>query len=273
MRRALGTGRNGAALLCFQLQRIEKFSTMMNRLKFQIKKALGIEFSMLERSVIEVENIREMRKLFDWQNEPTLDDPKLDDFDYPEDLNLRRLHDAEVVGGVMSNLAGANALEIGTAEGHMTALMAQSAPESTIYTMNIPPEELERGEGGTLTTSAVERERIGRFYRERGCENVQQIYANSKTWKPDIGPIGAAFIDGCHDAEYVYNDTCKALEIAQPGSYILWHDFNFGLARSYGWIYEVCVGIEELYRNKKLRGRMYHLRDSWVGLYRVPPNE
>lgn len=246
---------------------------MLNRLKFQIKKALGIEFSMLDRMVIEVENIREMHKLFNWENEPTLDDSRLDDFDYPEDLNLRRLHDAEIVGSVMANLGTANALEIGTAEGHMTALMAQNAKASTISTINIPPEGLERGEGGTLTTGALTRDRIGAYYRERGCENVRQIYANTASWEPDIGPIGAAFIDGCHDAEFVYNDTCKALSIAEPGAYILWHDFNFSLVRSYHWIYEVCVGLEELYRTRRLRGRIYHLRDSWVGLYRVPSTE
>lgn len=249
----------------------ENLAALLNRLKIRIKKSLGIEFSMLERSVIEVENSRELRKLFGWENEPVLEDPKLNDFDYPEDLNLRRLHDAEVVGSVMANLSGANALEIGTAQGHMTALMAQNAPDSTIFTMNIPPEDLERGEGGSLTTGAFTKDSIGAYYRERGCENVEQIYANSALWKPDIGRIGAAFIDGCHDAEFVYNDTVKALSIAEPGSFIMWHDFSFPLVRSYHWIYEVCVGIEELYRTRMLRGRIYHLRDSWVGLYRVPP--
>ena len=30
------------------------------------------------------------------------------------------------------------------------------------------------------------------------------------------------------------------------------------------------VCLQELYRTRLLRGRIYHLRDSWVGLYRVP---
>jgi len=83
-------------------------------------------------------------------------------------------------------------------------------------------------------------------------------------------PSGVAFIDGCHDAEFVYGDTVKVLSIAEPGAFILWHDFNPQLAKTYHWIYEVCVGIEELYRARKLSGPIYHLRDSWVGLYRVP---
>lgn len=256
------------------VQASENLAALLNPTKFLIKKALGLEFSMLERSVIEVENTRELRKLFDWKNEALIYDPKVNDFDYPEGLNLRRMHDAEAVASVMANLSGATALEISTAEGHMAVLMAQNAPESTIFTMNIPPpEDLERGEAGSLTTGAFRNDGIADYYRELGCENIEQIYANSAEWPRDIGTIGAAFIDGCHDAEFVYDQTVKALSIAEPGSLIMWHDFSFPLVRSYHWIYEVCVAIEELYRTKMLRGPIYHLRDSWVGLYQVPPAE
>jgi len=248
----------------------ENLAALLNSTKIRIKQALGLEFSMLQRSVIEVENTRELRKLFGWKNEALIDDPKLSDFDYPEDLNLRRLHDAEAVASVMANLSGANALEISTAEGHMAVLMAQNAPKSTIFTLNISSEDLELGEAGSLTTEALSRDRIAAYYRELGCENVEQIYANSTEWPRDIGPIGAAFIDGCHDAEFVYDQTVRALSIAEPGSLIMWHDFSLPLVRSYHWIYEVCVAIEELYCKKMLRGQIYHLRDSWVGLYRVP---
>jgi hypothetical protein len=99
---------------------------------------------------------------------------------------------------------------------------------------------------------------------------VRQILANTATWQPDIGPIDVAFIDGCHDSEFVYNDTLKVLSIARPGAFILWHDFNLGLTRNYGWIHSVCSGVEALFREGKLRGRVIQLRDSWVGLYRVP---
>lgn len=243
---------------------------MLSRTKFRIKKALGLEFSRLESMVVEVGDIRELRKLFDWDREAVLDDPRLHDFDYPEDLNMRRLHDAEVIGTVMANVRPDRALEIGTSEGRTTTLMAANAPETEIHTINISPEDLARGEGGKLTTQALDVDQIGAYYRERGCPNVHQILANTQTWIPDVGPIGVAFIDGCHDAEFVYGDTVKALSFAEPGAFILWHDFNLHLAKTYHWIYDVCVGIEELYRTRKLSGRIYHLRDSWVGLYRVP---
>lgn len=242
---------------------------MLRRLKLEIRKALRREFDRLEREVIEVADVRELRKLFGWSREPRLDDPTLHDFEHPTDLNMRRLRDAEVIGTVMANAGAEQALEIGTSEGRTTALMALNAPQTTIHTINIAPDELERGEGGHFTTWALERERIGACYRERGCDNVRQILANTATWEPDIGSIAVAFIDGCHDAEFVYNDSLKALSIAEPGAFILWHDFHLGLVRSYDWIHSVCLGVEELYRAGKLGGRIYHLRDSWVGLYRV----
>jgi hypothetical protein len=243
---------------------------MLERLRHEIRRLRGREFEFLERTVLEVENAGELRKLFGWSGKPILDDPKLFDFDYPEDLNMRRLHDAEVIGTVMSNADAAEALEIGTSYGRNTALMARSAPNTLVHTINIAPEDIERGEGGKFTTGGLSREQIGSYYREQGCEKVHQILANSATWKPDIGPIGVAYIDGCHDAEFVYNDTLKVLSIAEPGAFILWHDFNPGLVRKYEWIHSVCTGIEALFREGKLSGRLYHLRDSWVGLYRVP---
>ena len=103
------------------------------------------------------------------------------------------------------------------------------------------------------------------------CANVRQIYANTATWEPDIGPIDVAFIDGCHDADFVFNDSRKVLKHCRPGSAMLWHDFAPELTPVYPWIAEVCSGVERLYRERLISGRILHLRESWVGLYRVPP--
>jgi predicted O-methyltransferase YrrM len=151
-----------------------------------------------------------------------------------------------------------------------TVLMAANAPESKIYTVNIPPEEILAGKGGELTTVALEREKIGIAFRERSLSNITQIYANTATWKPDIGTIDVAFIDGCHDTEFVYNDTRKVLRQMKPGGFILWHDFNPDLVKKYDWINSVCLGVEKLSREGLIRGRIFHIRDSWVGIYRIP---
>jgi len=233
------------------------------------KKLLQQHFPYLENAVIEVNNIEELKKVFGWKTDPILSDSTIYDFEYPEDLNERRIRDAESIGVVMKNAAAKTALEIGTSIGHTTALMSVNAPNATIHTMNIPPEEILSGEGGKYTTIALERKKIGSYYKSHQLKNIVQILCNSAKWTPNIGQIDVAFIDGSHDTDFVYNDTLKLLPFMPQGSYILWHDFNLELAKKYNWIHTVCAGVEKLYEDGKLNGRIYHIRDSWVGIYRV----
>jgi len=100
-----------------------------------------------------------------------------------------------------------------------------------------------------------------------------EIYARGFDWYHGLFPerdgkksVGEGSTSYATDSR----DTLKVLSIARPGAFILWHDFNLGLTRNYGWIHSVCSGVEALFREGKLRGRVIQLRDSWVGLYRVP---
>jgi predicted O-methyltransferase YrrM len=222
----------------------------------------------LDANVLAVRDFACLQRALGWNRAPLLDAPHLHEFDYLEDLNERRLRDAEVICGACCNGAPQQILEIGTAGGETTALMARNAPTATVHTVNIPPEEIDAG--GVRVTRAFSRDEIGRVYREQGCTNVRQVLANTRTWQPDVARYDVAFIDGCHDADFVYNDTGLVLSHCGSGSLILWHDFNPELARVYHWIGEVCSGVERLYSDGLVRGRILHLRDSWVGLYRVP---
>lgn len=244
---------------------------IIRNIKQAIKALSGLEndYPFLQQNVIVANNIKEVKKAFGWNNDPILDRPDIYDFDYIEDINERRIRDAESLGLVMRNAAPKTALEIGTANGMGTILMAVNAPNSKVYTVNIPPEEIEEGKGGHLITVALERDQIGIEYKKRGITNVELIYANTATWNPNIGFIDVAFIDGCHDTEFVFNDTRKVLEHMHPGSFILWHDFNPELAKKYAWIGDVCRGVELLYQKGFIKGRIIHLRDSWVGIYKV----
>lgn len=244
--------------------------SLFGRVRYAIQQFTRQEnLTYLRRHVIELNNTRELQKVFGWQQEPTMDDPSIYAFEYIEDVNGRRLRDAESLGTVVRNANPSICLEIGTAEGHSAALMAINAPQARIFSVNIPPEEIVSGKGGKLTTIALEREKIGSYYRERGLVNITQILANTATWKPNIGTIDIAFVDGCHDARFVYNDTCKVLKHMKPGSFVLWHDFNLELVHKYESIKSVCWGVEKLFAHGLLRGRVFHLRDSWVGIYRV----
>ena len=225
---------------------------------------------VLERNVIEANNIGEIRKHFRWEKSPTHERKGIFEYAYLEDINERRVRDAEIIAHAVCNTDGGTLLEIGTSTGGMTALMAQNAPSSHVYTINIPPEHILSGEGGINTTIALERELIGREYRELGLGNVTQILENTATWKPDIGQINLAFIDGSHDKQFVFNDTLKVLSSMPSGGLILWHDFNPALRKKYHWIDDVCRGIELMYKKGHLNGRILVLKDSWVGIYQVP---
>lgn len=228
-------------------------------------------FQHLEANVLRVGNLCYLKKALHWAADPQLAGDHLHEFSYLEDLNDRRLRDAEVLGAACCNGDPRIILEIGTSHGRTTALMAENAPAATVYTVNIPPEEI--GVGGKNVTFAPSREEIGHYYRARNLTNVRQIFANTADWEPDFGPIDVAFIDGCHDADFVYHDTKKVLKRCRPGSLVIWHDFNPELARVYGWIKDVCTGVERLYADRLLTGRILHLQDSWTGLYVVPEDE
>lgn len=243
---------------------------MFKYIKSKLKKLISEdEFPNLQHSVIELNNFQELKKVFGWKEDPILDRPDIYDFKYVEDVNERRIRDAESLATVMRNVNPKNALEIGTSNGMGTVLMSVNAPNSKIFTVNIPPEEIISGEGGKFTTIALEREKIGLAYRDRKLQNITQIFANTAKWEPDIGNIDIAYIDGCHDSEFVYNDTKKIIKNMKSGSFILWHDFNLDLVENYDWIKAVCSGIENLYKNGLLHYKIFHIHDSWTAIYRV----
>jgi hypothetical protein len=224
----------------------------------------------LQRSTIELNDVGELLKLFHWELEPILDDPSIYVYRHAEDVNQRRIRDAESLGAVVRNTYPGICLDIGTAEGHSAALMSFNAPNTQIYTINIPPEEMNQRDAGKLTTITLERERIGSYYRSRNLGNITQILENTAHWQPDIGKIDVAYVDGCHDTQFIINDTKKILANCKTGSYILWHDFNLDLIHKYEWIYSVCLGVEKLFANKYIKGNIFHVRDSWVGIYKIP---
>lgn len=242
------------------------FSRLLNG--FKREKYYSNMFPYLSANVLEVRNLDCLSKAMDWRTSPHLEGDHLHEFKFQTDLNDRRIRDAEVLGAACCNGNPKIILEIGTSHGQTTALMAQNAPQSIVYTVNIPPEEI--SEGGNFVTFSPLMQEIGKYYRDKNCTNVHQIYANTKNWIPDIGPIDIAFIDGCHDADFVFNDTLKILKNCRPGSIIMWHDFNPNLIGVYDWITDVCRGVERLYAKGLIVEKIYHLQDSWVGLYKIP---
>jgi predicted O-methyltransferase YrrM len=243
---------------------------MMTSLWSKILKPVGLDLRHLKKNVIELNDINELRRVFGWKLQAVLDDPSIYEYRYVEDANQRRLRDAECLATVVRNVRPSVCVDIGTSTGHSAACMAVNAPDAEIVTVNIAPEEIRDGKGGSLTTVALEPCQVGSYYRERKLTNITQLIVNTKDWEPTTGVVDVAFIDGCHDSKFVYDDTLKVLKYMKAGSFLLWHDFNVDLVEKYHWIYSVCLGVERLFANGLLRDRIFHLRDSWVGVYRVP---
>jgi len=242
-------------------------------IKAKLKKYLNLDdinpFPNLRHSVIELNNYQELKKVFGWNKDPIMDRPDIYNYQYIEDVNERRIRDAECLATTMHNVNPLTALEIGTSDGMGTLLMSVNAPGSKIYTVNILPEDIQSGKGGVFTNVAPSKDEIGIAYREREINNITQIFANTADWEPDVGNIDLAFIDGCHDAEFVYNDSKKVIKHMKPGSFILWHDFNLELVKKHLWIYSVCQGVERLYKEGLINGRIFHVKDSWIGVFQI----
>src|SRR5215207_7267883 len=93
-------------------------------------------FKFLDRQVIEVNDYRELMKLFNWDVEPVIARDDMNNCNYVEDLNERKLRDTECISAVMCNVKPKTAVEIGTADGLGTLLLAKNSPASQIHTVN-----------------------------------------------------------------------------------------------------------------------------------------
>lgn len=224
--------------------------------------------SYLPRNVFPVHGLPALMHAMGWNEQPLVAGEQLDAYQHTSDLNFRRRRDAEAIAAAARNTACGHMLEIGTADGHTTLLLARNAPEASITTVNLLPEQAEGA--GHLVTDLPPRERIGQVWRAAGCANVRQVFANTAWWCCDVSPLSLAFIDGCHDADFVVHDTELVLAASAPGTIIIWHDFAPCLRAQFDWVDEVCTGIDRLYRRSKLHGPIFHPDDSLVGIYRVP---
>jgi predicted O-methyltransferase YrrM len=122
-------------------------------------------------------------------------------------------------------------LELGTANGNLTANLCQHLPAARIYTVNA----LAADQTGDDQRYRYERDQIGRVYRQHGfSDRVVQIYAN--TLHMDLsqyfdGPVvDLAIIDACHDVSYVVNDFNKVLPFLSDRAVVLLHDTDPHLA-------------------------------------------
>ena len=129
--------------------------------------------------------------------------------------------------------------EIGTFEGRTTLNFAMNAPESRVYTLDLPPSQvdatalpIEQGERSCIVKPASGRKFLG----TPAADRIVQLFGDSATFDfgPYEGEIDFVFVDGSHKDEYVLNDTEIALRLLRNGrGVIAWHDYGSwpGVAR------------------------------------------
>ncbi|MGI6259089.1 MAG: class I SAM-dependent methyltransferase [Anaerolineaceae bacterium] len=117
-------------------------------------------------------------------------------------------------------------LELGTAHGNTVANICAES-NAKIYTVNALPQQIE----GEVVTFNLSRETIGSVYIKNGYKDrVTQIYANTKDMDllnyMEPKSVDLAFIDACHDFDFVINDFHKILPILSEDGVILFHDVH-----------------------------------------------
>lgn len=122
---------------------------LKNKLRNKMLRWLGF-FPEIDERIKYLNSYKELMRLFGWKNEPLIDANNNNNYKYPyiEAINERALRDAEVIMAICKNANAGTILEIGTAQGYTTAGMAENAPNAIVYTVNIPPEDAIKGEGG-----------------------------------------------------------------------------------------------------------------------------
>ncbi len=158
-------------------------------------------------------------------------------------------------------------VELGTAQGNLTANICRQAPNASVVTVNAPVEE----QTGQIITFTLTRGQIGAVYRNHGFQGrVKQIYTNTRTLdlgqyvKP--GSVDIAIVDACHDREYVLNDFHKVKSYVREGGIVLLHDTHPDMRWHLAGSYSACMLLRAI--GYDLR----HLKDTWWGVW-IRPGE
>lgn len=219
-------------------------------------------------NVKEFSSIEDLAQELDWMLPGRLLEPDLDVVENECEEGGRKRHDAEVLCWMAANMRG-DILDLGTSHGRSAFKFASNQRRGEIvHTVNALPEQIRDGE--THITHKVDAEAIGSWYRDRGIQNVRQIFANTLEWNPDkdLRDLACVFVDANHDGAAVFSDSRKTWTLLREGGYLIWHDFCPEKRDRYDWIDSVMGGIEAFLRAEQLDCEVLHLAGSWIGMIR-----
>mgnify|MGYP001219787509 CR=1 FL=1 len=196
----------------------------------------------------------------------------IDDIETECDLFNRKRKDAELLTTIAANIKG-KCLDIGTSYGKSAYKIATNAPKSIVYTINVLPHEIKENE--KHITHLLEKNDIGKYYKDRKIKNIIQLYGNTQQWKipEELNHISMVFIDGNHDANAVYSDSNLVYQNIEENGYIVWHDFNPDLRNKYEWIDSAMKGVENFIKHNNIETEIIHLKNSWTGVFKKTSNK
>jgi hypothetical protein len=137
------------------------------------------------------------------------------------------------VGALAQLLRPESIFEIGTFDGATTLLLARSAPDARVFTLDFPPEEYrtahEVGWSTPPTDFSDPHEEIG--FKFRGTpegERITQLLGDSRTFdfSDYHGQVQLVVVDGGHEYDCARSDSENALRMAGANGVVVWDDYH-----------------------------------------------
>jgi len=120
--------------------------------------------------------------------------------------------------------------EIGTYDGATTLLLARSAPEARVLTLDLPRASAGAADMQDEATN-VDAGGVGsRFVNLPEAERIQQLHGDSMTFDYSDwhGSVDFVLVDAGHSHENAVADSRQALQLLTPGGVVVWDDYTTG---------------------------------------------
>jgi predicted O-methyltransferase YrrM len=177
-------------------------------------------------------------------------------------------HDTSVVLTLVAYQRPRRVLEIGTAEGHMTANLTAFTPaDAIVYSMGIVAEDGAKSGTQAQEYEVPRRDQFAKHLNHFGtAHKAQLITADSRTYDfARLTPLDFVFVDGGHDYQTARSDSLRAYHSLRHGGLLVWHD----LPSPTLWV-EVEKAVADLAFPEPIykiagTGVAFLLKGEWVG--------
>jgi predicted O-methyltransferase YrrM len=137
-----------------------------------------------------------------------------------------------VLGAIIATRGPQRIFEFGTFDGRTSLIMAANAPTAEIFTLDLPADQIA---DAALTIGAgdvnyIDKAEIGaRIPSSPHAPHITMLRGDSATfdYSPYHGSVDVAFVDACHEYDYVLSDSRHAATMLRStGGTIVWHDYS-----------------------------------------------